>query len=81
LIFASLLLLNAGCVLRVSSEIPAYEGIAHSAWASLPVSAVIEMAAVTLFAFNLLATFLKPPAHLNRLNSNRFAVASRDLVQ
>jgi len=64
LMFASLLLLNIGCALRVSSEIPAYEGMAHWAWAVLPVSALIEMAAVTLFAANLAITFLRPPAHL-----------------
>lgn len=69
LMFASLLLLNVGCLLRVSSEIPAYEGMAHFAWAILPASAIIEMTAVTLFAVNLLMTFINPAAHLNRLHS------------
>ncbi|HEY6341900.1 MAG TPA: hypothetical protein VIY49_10445 [Bryobacteraceae bacterium] len=64
LMFLSLILLNAGCLLRVCSEIAAYEGYAGHAWAVLPVSAVIELAAVTIFALNLGLTFLRPPAHL-----------------
>jgi hypothetical protein len=60
---ASLSLLAAGCLLRVSSEILAYRGIVQAAWSWLPVSAVIELSAVTLFAANLAATFLtEPPA-------------------
>jgi len=64
--FASLLLLNLGCALRVGSEIPAYEGFAHAQffWHILPVSAVTELTAVALFAANLLVTFCRPPAHL-----------------
>ncbi|HEY7389083.1 MAG TPA: NnrS family protein, partial [Bryobacteraceae bacterium] len=38
LMFASLALLNLGCILRVASEIPAYEGYLRQAWAILPVS-------------------------------------------
>lgn len=64
LMFASLALLNLGCALRVGSEIPAYEGYLRQAWSVLPVSAVIELTAVTLFAANLAITFLRPPAHL-----------------
>jgi uncharacterized protein involved in response to NO len=60
LMFASLLLLNAGCAVRVAAEIPAYEGIIHHAWFCLPVSGITELTAVTLFATNLLLTFLKP---------------------
>ena len=66
LMLASLLLLNLGCFLRVASEIPAYEGFWHPAWTVLPVSAVTELAAVTLFGANLLLTFTRPPAHLAR---------------
>jgi uncharacterized protein involved in response to NO len=64
LMFLSLLLLNAGCLMRVCSEIGAYEGYARHAWSILPVSAVIELLAVTVFALNLALTFLRPPAHL-----------------
>ncbi|MCC6291545.1 MAG: NnrS family protein [Bryobacterales bacterium] len=64
LMFASLALLNAGCTLRVVSEVGAYEGYLPSLWPLLPVSAVIEMTAVTFFAVNLGLTFLQPPAHL-----------------
>jgi len=64
LMFLSLILLNVGCLLRVCSEIQAYEGYSRHAWSILPVSAIIELAAVTLFALNLGATRLRPPAHL-----------------
>jgi hypothetical protein len=57
LMFGSLLLLALGCFLRVSSEILAYQGYLPSAWSWLPVSAVAEMTAVTLFALNLVLTF------------------------
>jgi len=66
LMFASLALLNVGCLLRVTSEIPAYEGYLRQAWSILPISAVVELAAVTLFAANLVITSLQPPAHLLR---------------
>ena len=58
---ASLCLLTAGCWLRVGSEVLAYQSLAASAWKWLPVSAVIELTAVTIFAANLIATFLTPP--------------------
>lgn len=60
LMFWSLVLLNAGCLLRVSSEIPAYEGYWRPAWHVLPISAITELAAVALFAINLLITILRP---------------------
>jgi len=69
IMFASLALLNAGCVLRVVSEIGAYEGYMPSLWPILPVSAVIEMTAVTAFAANLLLTFMKPAAHLRSMST------------
>jgi hypothetical protein len=59
LMFSGLLLLAIGCLLRVSSEILAYQGLAESAWQWLPVSAICEMAAVTAFAINLLVTFAR----------------------
>ncbi|HSP15354.1 MAG TPA: hypothetical protein VLV78_11440 [Thermoanaerobaculia bacterium] len=52
----SLVLLNAGCAIRVVSQILAYEGISATAWKSLPLSAIVEMTAVTLFAVNMLMT-------------------------
>ena len=61
LMFLAMLTLTAGCLLRVSSEILAYQGFARSAWSWLPVSALTEMTAVTLFAVNLFATFMQPP--------------------
>ena len=61
LMFLALLLLSAGCALRVTSEVLAYQGFLTSAWSWLPVSAIIEMTAVTVFAVNMAATFTRPP--------------------
>lgn len=70
LMLASLAALTLGCALRVSAEIPAYEGNLQIAWHVLPCSAIIELLAVTLFAVNLLATFARPPAHLQSHDSD-----------
>ena len=61
LMFAALALLTLGCTLRVSCEALAYQRFAHWAWSLLPVSAVIELSAVSAFAFNLAATFIRKP--------------------
>jgi hypothetical protein len=61
LMFLSLLFLAGGCLLRVSSEILAYQGFAAWAWSWLPISGVLEMTAVTIFAVNLIGTFLSRP--------------------
>jgi uncharacterized protein involved in response to NO len=66
LMFGSLAMLNLGCFLRVASEVPAYEGYWTQTWPVLPVSALIEMAAVTLFAVNLTVTLIRPPAYLTQ---------------
>ena len=58
---ASLGVLTAGCLLRVSSEVLAYQGILQGAWKVLPVSAVTELTAVTLFAVNMILTFRSQP--------------------
>ncbi len=60
LMFASLAVLNLGCLLRVASEIPAYEANLPAAWRILPISAVTELIAVTLFVFNLGITLMLP---------------------
>ena len=64
LMFVALLLLTIGCLLRVSCEIPAYDYNWPLAWRLLPVSAVAELTAVALFSINLIATFMRPPAHV-----------------
>jgi uncharacterized protein involved in response to NO len=61
LMFVSLLLLATGCLLRVGSEILAYQGFAGWAWSWLPASAVTEMTAVTIFAINLALSFASRP--------------------
>lgn len=68
LMFWSLALLNLGCLLRVSMEPMAYELDWQIAWKLLPVSAVIELSAVTLFAVNLVGTLMQRPAHLRQLS-------------
>jgi uncharacterized protein involved in response to NO len=55
----SLWLLMLGCTLRVASESLAY-GFQNGAWKWLPVSAFIELAAVLVFAGNLMKTLLSP---------------------
>lgn len=58
--------LTLGCVLRVGSEVLAYQDYAQWAWKVLPVSALFELTGVSLFALNLIATFSSRPAHLSR---------------
>ena len=67
LMLVMLVLLMAGCILRVTSEIVAYQNYASAAWDVLPISALIELTAVTLFACNLIGTFLRPPVTLTPL--------------
>jgi hypothetical protein len=57
----SLALLFLGCSLRVLTEPLAYEGIWTAAWKVLPLSAVIELTAVSLFAINLGITIFRAP--------------------
>jgi len=59
--FIMLFLLMTGCTLRVASEILAYQNYAAWAWYILPISALIELTAVALFAVNLIVTFAGPP--------------------
>ncbi len=69
LMFLALATLTAGCALRVSSEVLAYQDYATWAWKVLPISALFELTAVTLFATNLVVTFARRPAHLLRQSS------------
>ncbi len=58
LMLLSLLCLQSGCLLRVSSEPLAYEGLVSFAWKLLPASGMLELAGVLIFATNLALTFL-----------------------
>ncbi|MFZ0393148.1 MAG: hypothetical protein WBX09_08865 [Terracidiphilus sp.] len=58
LMFLSLLLLQTGCTLRVCSEPLAYEGIQSFAWKTLPISGMLELSGVLVFAVNIVLTFL-----------------------
>ena len=58
LMLLSLLCLQTGCLLRVSSEPLAYEGLVSFAWKVLPVSGMLELSGVLIFAVNLALTFL-----------------------
>jgi uncharacterized protein involved in response to NO len=59
LMAAALWLLNTGCLLRVSSEAVAYSA-GGLAWKLLPVSALLELSAVTVFVINLGLTLARP---------------------
>ena len=69
LMFLALATLTLGCALRVSSEVLAYQDYAAWAWKVLPISALLELTGVTLFATNLVVTFTRRPAHLLRQSS------------
>ena len=58
LMFLSLILLQTGCTLRVVSEPLAYEGFMSFAWKTLPISGMIELSAVLVFALNMALTLL-----------------------
>jgi hypothetical protein len=64
LMVVSLTALTTGCLLRVGAEMVAYQHGAAWAWSVLPASAVLELAAVTAFAVNLIATFALAPEPL-----------------
>ncbi|MGH9520129.1 MAG: NnrS family protein [Terriglobales bacterium] len=64
LMLLALVLLEAGCLLRVTGEVLAYPGWLALAWAWLPWSAALEVAAFVVFAYNLARTLLRPPEHM-----------------
>jgi hypothetical protein len=70
LMFLSLLLLQLGCTLRVSSEPLAYEGIFAFAWKTLPISGMLELGGVLLFATNLALTLLLGRSAFAAKNAN-----------
>jgi hypothetical protein len=78
----SLWLLAIGCFLRVASESIAYSSTASLAWEVLPVSAVLELAAVCVFVFNLGWTMFQAvpawfePSIVNSKTTVYFCVAS-----
>ena len=75
LMFASLLLLQIGCTLRVSSEPLAYEGFSSFAWRVLPVSGMVELTAVLIFAVNIAATIAFGRAAFLSANPEQTAAA------
>jgi uncharacterized protein involved in response to NO len=66
LMFAGLALVTVGCALRVSCEVVAYQGYAAWAWSVLPISALFELAGLTVFAINILGTFVLEPSHVQK---------------
>lgn len=75
LMLLSLLCLQAGCLLRVFSEPLAYEGLTSFAWKVLPVSGVLELCGVLIFAANLTLTFLAGCSAFSvRIPSQRVAI-------
>jgi hypothetical protein len=63
LMFVGLAFVTLGCTLRVSCEVLAYQGYAAWAWPVLPISALCELAGLTVYAINILGTFILEPAH------------------
>ena len=63
LMFGGLAFVTFGCTLRVSCEVIAYQGYANWAWSVLPISALCELAGLTIFAANILGTFMLVPSH------------------
>ena len=63
LMFWGLFLLTLGCTLRVSCEVLAYQDYVAWAWHVLPASALIELAALSVFTVNMLCTFLLQKSH------------------
>ncbi len=56
----SLAVLGVGCTLRVMSEPLAYADLAPLFWRLLPVSALLELSAVVMFAFNMARSLATP---------------------
>jgi uncharacterized protein involved in response to NO len=63
LMFAGLALVTLGCTLRVFCEIIAYQAYAAWAWSVLPISALCELAGLTIYAVNIFGTFVLEPSH------------------
>ncbi len=59
LMLLSLLLIQTGCTLRVSSEPLAYEGVTAFAWKTLPISGMLELSGVLVFGLNIALTMLR----------------------
>jgi uncharacterized protein involved in response to NO len=69
LMFFSLLAINCGCFLRVTSQILSYQQIAEFAWIVLPSSAMIELTGFILFSLNLVLTLTSSSnVNVGRLN-------------
>ncbi len=66
LMFAGLALVTLGCTLRVSCEVIAYQGYAAWAWSVLPISALCELAGLTIYAINIFGTFILEPSHAQK---------------
>jgi uncharacterized protein involved in response to NO len=63
LMFVGLFLLAGGCTLRVCSEVLAYQGYVEWAWHVLPMSALVELTALSIFSANMLCTFVLQKSH------------------
>jgi len=75
LMFMSLVLLQMGCTLRVLSEPLAYEGLLPFAWKTLPISGMLELSGVLVFALNIVLTFLLGRTAFARNSSSERSLA------
>lgn len=80
LMLAGLVFLQVGCTLRVSSEPLAYEGICPITWNVLPISGLLELTGVLIFAVNIVLTFAFGrsafPANIAGQSATQFAAES-----
>jgi uncharacterized protein involved in response to NO len=80
LMFAGLVFVMLGCTLRVSCEVIAYQGYAMWAWSALPISALCELAGLTIYAINILGTFIPRAESRTERGGGRWR-AGKDLVK
>src|SRR4029077_16826331 len=62
LMFVGLVFVTLGCKPHASCEVLACQGYAAWAWSVLPISALSELAGPTVYAVNILRTFIQLPA-------------------
>jgi hypothetical protein len=75
MMFMSLVILQTGCTLRVLSEPLAYEGLLSFAWKTLPISGMLELSGVLVFALNIVLTFLLGRTAFARNSSSERSLA------
>ncbi len=84
LVIISALILSSACLLRVCSEILAYDLGISAFWPLLSISAIAELLAMTIFAFNMVASLFEKPfvdQILDKLSKNQLQYQNRQSRQ